>query len=69
MQRFSCGDVVPGCGKKFEGATADDVLAAVAAHAREVHHIDHVDSDNAAFETLAQRFLGPIVRAVEPLRT
>ena len=36
MKQFSCGDVVPGCRRTFRG-TEDDVLAAVAEHAR----VDH----------------------------
>ncbi len=37
MKQFSCGDVVPGCGRVFSGDTDDEVLTAVTAHAR----IDH----------------------------
>lgn len=37
MKKFSCGDVVPGCNASWVCPTEDDILAAVAAHAR----IDH----------------------------
>lgn len=36
MKQFSCGDVVPGCGRTFRG-DEQQILTAVAAHA----HRDH----------------------------
>ncbi len=36
MKQFSCGDVVPGCGRTFRG-TQEQILQAVAAHAQ----VDH----------------------------
>lgn len=45
MKRFACGDVIPGCNKTFEGATTDDVVAAVAVHAHDDHGIEEVDAD------------------------
>ena len=41
MKRFRCGDVVPGCTATFHG-TADEVLGAVAAHARHDHGLTSV---------------------------
>jgi predicted small metal-binding protein len=37
MKQFSCGDVVPGCALTFHGADDDEILAAVARHARADH--------------------------------
>ena len=37
MKSFACGDVVPGCDARFVCASDDDVLAAVARHAADVH--------------------------------
>ncbi len=37
MKRFSCGDVVPGCTKTFQGKTDDEILRQVGAHAVEDH--------------------------------
>jgi predicted small metal-binding protein len=42
MKAFACGDVVPGCDATFEGATDDEILAAVAEHARDEHDMDEV---------------------------
>jgi predicted small metal-binding protein len=36
MKQFSCGDVVPGCGRSFRGSEPE-ILTAVAAHARDDH--------------------------------
>lgn len=48
MKEFACGLVIPGCPATFEGATPDDVLSAVAVHAREAHAIDPVPADVVA---------------------
>lgn len=45
MKRFSCGDVVPGCTKSFSGETEDEILAQVAAHARDDHAMASVGAD------------------------
>jgi predicted small metal-binding protein len=42
VKEFSCGDVVPGCTARFRGNTDDEILSAVAQHAREAHGIDAV---------------------------
>lgn len=42
MKQFACGDVVPGCDATFAGATDDDILAAVAAHAGQDHGMSSV---------------------------
>ncbi|MGE3960190.1 MAG: DUF1059 domain-containing protein [Dehalococcoidia bacterium] len=45
MKEFSCGDVVPGCGARFQGDTEDDILAQVARHAAAVHGIAAPDAE------------------------
>jgi predicted small metal-binding protein len=45
MKRFECGTVVAGCDGVVRGDTDDEVLAAAAAHAREVHGMDEVPPD------------------------
>ena len=42
MKEFSCGDVVPGCSARFTGATNEEILSAVAKHAREDHGLEAV---------------------------
>jgi predicted small metal-binding protein len=42
VKKFACGDVVPGCDAAFVCDTEDDVLAAVAQHAAEVHQLHEV---------------------------
>ena len=42
MKRFACGDVVPGCDASWVCSTEDELLAAVAAHARTDHDIDEI---------------------------
>jgi predicted small metal-binding protein len=37
MKRFRCGDVVPGCTAEFQFATDQEILTAVAQHARQDH--------------------------------
>ncbi len=37
MKQFSCGDVVPGCTARFLGSTDEEILSAVADHARRDH--------------------------------
>lgn len=39
MRTFECDTVVPGCEGVVSGATDDEVLAAAAQHAAEVHGI------------------------------
>lgn len=39
MKQFRCGDVVPGCTKTFTAASEDEILSAVAVHAREDHQL------------------------------
>ena len=41
MKQFSCGDVVPGCGRVFVG-DQETVLAAVGQHARLDHGLTEV---------------------------
>ncbi|SDY37582.1 Predicted small metal-binding protein [Micromonospora pattaloongensis] len=41
MKKFRCGDVVPGCASVFTGHE-NEILAAVAVHAREQHRIAEV---------------------------
>jgi predicted small metal-binding protein len=47
MKEFSCGDVVPGCTARFRGNTDDEILSAVAQHARDEHGIESVSPDLA----------------------
>ena len=37
MKQFSCGDVVPTCTRTFVAPTDEEILAAVAEHARVEH--------------------------------
>jgi predicted small metal-binding protein len=46
MKKFRCGDLMPGCAATFAGST-EEVLAAVATHARHDHGLD-VTPDLAA---------------------
>lgn len=39
MKQFCCGDVVPGCTARFEGASEEEILGAVAIHARDDHNL------------------------------
>ncbi|WP_432571427.1 DUF1059 domain-containing protein [Kineococcus sp. SYSU DK005] len=41
MKKFRCGDVVPGCTRAFTGSV-DEILLAVAAHARADHGLAEV---------------------------
>jgi predicted small metal-binding protein len=42
VKQFSCGDVVPGCTAKFLASTDDEILTAVAEHARRDHGMAEV---------------------------
>jgi predicted small metal-binding protein len=42
MKVFSCGDVVPGCGRTFHAADEDGILTQVAAHAARDHGLAEV---------------------------
>ncbi|MDP9399262.1 MAG: DUF1059 domain-containing protein [Actinomycetota bacterium] len=44
MKQFACGDVVPGCDARFVYATEQEILGAVAAHARSAHGMTNVPS-------------------------
>jgi predicted small metal-binding protein len=44
MKQFSCGDVVPGCAATFAGQDDNEILAAVAAHARHDHGLVEIPS-------------------------
>lgn len=48
MRQFACGTVVDGCEGVVTGETDDDVLAAAAAHAKDVHGMDDVPPDVVA---------------------
>lgn len=45
MKEFSCGDVVPGCLAKFHGQSNDEILAAVAQHAKHDHGLASVPAE------------------------
>lgn len=42
MKTFACGQVVPGCRATFRADTDEQILAAVAVHAREDHRLESV---------------------------
>jgi predicted small metal-binding protein len=48
MKQFACANVVPGCDGVATGESDDDVLAAVAAHAKEAHGMDVVPPEVVA---------------------
>lgn len=48
MKQFACGDIVPGCTARYQLATEEEILAAVAEHAREAHGITEVPEDMIA---------------------
>lgn len=39
-----CGEIVPGCEAEVRAETEDEVLSQAAAHAREAHGIQQVDT-------------------------
>lgn len=45
MKQFACGDVVPGCDARFVCSTEEEILAAVAAHAADVHGLESVPDE------------------------
>jgi predicted small metal-binding protein len=45
MKSFACGDVVPGCDARFVCDTEDEILAAVASHARLDHGLTSVSAE------------------------
>lgn len=45
MKAFSCGDVVPGCGGRWVGASEDEILAEVAVHARAAHGVEEMPGE------------------------
>ncbi len=45
MKQFDCGDVVAGCGERFTGATDDEILGQVAAHAAADHDLAEVPAE------------------------
>ncbi|RKS80033.1 putative small metal-binding protein [Motilibacter peucedani] len=42
MKSFACGDVVPGCHRRFTADDQEGILWQVAAHAREDHGLEVV---------------------------
>ena len=48
MKQFACGTVVDGCDGVVTGETEDDVLAAAAAHAADVHGMSSVPDELVA---------------------
>ena len=45
MKRFACGTLMDGCPGVVTGTTDDDVLAAAAAHAADVHGLTTLPDD------------------------
>ena len=48
MKQFACATVVDGCDGVVTGETEDEVLAAAAAHAAEVHGMTSIPDDVVA---------------------
>jgi predicted small metal-binding protein len=48
MKTFACGSVVPGCTQSFRAETEDEILSAVAAHARDDHGLAEVPAELVA---------------------
>ena len=48
MKTFACGSVVPGCTASFHAETTDEILAAVAVHARDDHGLAEVSPELVA---------------------
>ncbi len=48
MKQFACGTVVDGCDGVVTGETEDEVLAAAAAHAADVHGMAEVPTEVVA---------------------
>ncbi|HEY7445051.1 MAG TPA: DUF1059 domain-containing protein [Vicinamibacterales bacterium] len=46
-KRIACNDVVPGCGFTATGATEEELLKKVIAHAAQVHGVTEVTSELA----------------------
>ena len=42
LKEFCCGDVVTGCEARFKGTTNEEILEAVAVHAKEGHGLSEV---------------------------
>jgi predicted small metal-binding protein len=42
MKSFACGDVVPGCHARWVCSTEEEILFAVAQHARDSHGMSEV---------------------------
>jgi predicted small metal-binding protein len=47
MKTFRCGDVVPDCASTFSG-TEDEILGAVAVHARDDHGLTDISPELVA---------------------
>ena len=46
MKKFRCGDLIPGCAATFAGS-AEEILGAVATHARDDHGLAGVSPELA----------------------
>lgn len=57
MKEFCCGDVVAGCTARFTGATNEEILMAVARHAKEDHGLSEVPA----------ALVSQVVAAIRPL--
>lgn len=47
-QRIACNNIVPGCGFTASAETEEELLAQVAAHARQAHGVTEVTPELAA---------------------
>jgi len=57
VKQFSCGDVVPGCTARFLGSSDEEILTAVADHARRDHGMSDIP---AAIITMVQAHIQEI---------
>jgi predicted small metal-binding protein len=48
MKAFACGDVVPGCEARWVCSSTDEILRAVAVHARAAHGLTNLSDELVA---------------------
>lgn len=58
-KEIRCAELVPGCPFTASAETEEELMAKVAAHAREVHGLDPVPPEVAAQAQAAMRDTGP----------
>jgi predicted small metal-binding protein len=45
MKEFRCGELVPGCGARFESDSEEELMDHIAAHARDEHGMPEVPAE------------------------